>query len=134
MFLLQQIPSSAPPVIRIRFKILFQNRAVHFMSKDRMRGRLELMHTQQVCMIAAINTWWHNILRLMPYLVEVNEVSPIQFFKARSTTRNTLSLSSASHLHLFNTIHFTAPRAFLINTSIFSISQNLSVKMEFHGI
>lgn len=39
------------------------------------------MHTQQVCMIAAINSWWHNIFRLMPYLVEVNEVSPIQFLQ-----------------------------------------------------
>ena len=52
-----------------------------FVSKVRMRIRLELMHTQQVTMIATINSWWHNIFRLMPNLVEVNEVSPIQFLQ-----------------------------------------------------
>lgn len=81
MFLLQQITSSTPPVIRTRFKILLKLRAVLFVSKMRMRIRLELMHTQQVCMIATINAWRHNIFRLMPHLVQVNEVNPLQFLQ-----------------------------------------------------
>lgn len=124
MFLIQQITSSTPPVIRTRFKILLKLRAVLFVSKVRMGIRLELMHTQQVCMIAAINSRWHNIFRLMPYLVEVYEVSPSSSFKASSILPSTRFKTSALSVPPLAINQLASLRASLINISS-SISQNL---------
>lgn len=125
MLLLQQIPSSTPPVIRTRFKVLLKLRAVLFMSNVRIGIRLELMHTQQATMIAAISTCRHNIFRLMPYLIEAMRSTPSSSFRALSILPITRFRTSALSVPPFAINHWASLRASLINISS-SISQNFN--------